>query len=189
MNAKEPDSSESQMHLESMLYLLDDPALDRGAFEARLIDDAQLSEILASAVVSFHVLKSCEPEQHAVRPAPVSRPAMPILRSIRYGLFVPAVAASLCIGCFLGWQIFESFQTGKTHSQLSASLNSVVLAWGDLQADSNDSNVQETSDREFTSALSGTDLLMESEVPDWLVLAATETIDSNDSVDAKVFFQ
>ncbi|MDZ4851970.1 MAG: hypothetical protein SGI77_22005 [Pirellulaceae bacterium] len=51
-------NNESEMHLEAMLYLLDDPALDRTAFEARLADDVQLCAILADAVEMHSALKA-----------------------------------------------------------------------------------------------------------------------------------
>jgi len=210
MTAIDPDAIESQMHLEAMLYLLDDSALDRDAFEARLSNDFQLGEILAKAVGTFHNLRSSDLERLAVWPTSMSYrgfdfqnprrergiadgpsppAAAPIKNSFRTGLFVPTVAASLFFACFLGWQAFLMTQTGKINSQLS-SLNNVVLAWGDLQSEREDlSLTQESSDSEFAPALSLADSFVESEVPDWLVLAATKALDENDSGDGKVFFQ
>ena len=72
MTAIDPDAIESQMHLEAMLYLLDDSALDRDAFEARLSNDFQLGEILAKAVGTFHNLRSSDLERLAVWPTSMS---------------------------------------------------------------------------------------------------------------------
>jgi len=190
MTATEPDANESRMHLEAMLYLLGDPALDRDAFEARLLSEPQLGEILANAVVLFHSLRSSNLKRLAVRPTRVSPAASQVKNAFRRGLFVPTVAASLFIACILGWQSFVRIQTGKSNSQISASLNRVVLAWGDLQSDTEDSIlVPETTVSEFVPALSLADSFAESEVPDWLVLAATNNSDGNDSGDGKVFLQ
>jgi hypothetical protein len=51
---------ESKLHLEAMLYVLEDPALDRVAFEARLSEDVRLGEILADAVELFQSMRSVE---------------------------------------------------------------------------------------------------------------------------------
>ena len=67
---------ESQLHLEAMLYLLDDAALDREAFEARLANDPRLGEILAQSVTVFQSLESINfDSQTIVRATHVSRRA------------------------------------------------------------------------------------------------------------------
>lgn len=189
MNKIAPDSDESQMHLEAMLYLLDDPALDRNAFEARLLSDPQLSEILASSVESFHGLRSSRFASTSVSVMRERR--RPSIESIRHQrLFSLALASSLLLACFVGWRAIGLVQTTNSHSASSVSLGSVVLAWGELQLESEDAvSIQETIDSDLASSSNDTDSLAETEVPDWLVLAAADISDSKDSGDGKVFLQ
>ena len=189
MNKIAPDSDESQMHLEAMLYLLDDPTLDRNAFEARLLNDPQLSEILADSVDAFHGLRSSRFASTSVSVIQVPRrPSIELIR--RQRLFFPALAASLLLACFVGWRAIDLIQTANSNSASSVSLGSVVLAWGDLQLESEDAvSIQETIDGDLASSPNDSDSLAETEVPDWLVLAAADISDSKDSGDGKVFLQ
>ena len=192
MKAIDPDSYESQMHLEAMLYLLEDPAVDRDAFEARLLEDLQLSEILAAAVDTFLALKSARPESPAVVPATPSHTLVPFQFRATQGLLGLTIAASLLVACFLGWQTFVHGPYGSSVPSLSASRNGVVLAWGDLMLDSQvteNLSSQETIELESTAPLTGSESFSVSEVPDWLVLAAMENSDNQDSRDVKVFLQ
>ena len=195
MKKRAPDSNESQMHLEAMLYLLEDPALDRNEFEARLLEEPQLCEILANSVDAFLRFQSTEPDSF-------SGPMVQEIRRAAAGtgdrgsLFLPVVAASLLLACFVGWQAFVLIQSISSNSASSVSLasslslNNVVLAWGDLQTDRDDSGmVQETSNSDLDSSLSLADSFVEADVPDWLVLAATETTDDNNPGEGKVFLQ
>ena len=190
-----PDSNESQMHLEAMLYLLEDPALDRVAFETRLLEDARLSEVLANAVDTFLRLQSAEFESFPVGIVEEDRRVSSDSRARRW-LFFPALAASLVLACFVCWQAFVLVQAISSNNASSVSLasslslNSVVLAWGDLQTDRDDSGlVQETSSSDLSASLSFADSFVEADVPDWLVLAAVETTDNNNPGDGKVFLQ
>ena len=189
MNKTASSSDESQMHLEAMLYLLDDPALDRQAFEARLLNDPQLNEILANSVETFHGLRSTKFD-----PSSVDAIQVPVRNShesiARQRLYFPALAASLLLACVLSWRVIDLISTDKSNSASPVSIGSVVLAWGDLQLESEDPMLsQESLDGELASSSNETDSFAESEVPDWLVLAATDISDSKDSGDGKVFIQ
>ncbi len=192
MKKKAPDSNESQMHLEAMLYLLEDPALDRIAFEARLVEDARLNEVLANAVDTFLRLQSAEFESFPVGIVDVDRRVSSDSGAHRW-LFFPALAASLFLACFVCWQAFvwmQAISSNNASLASSMSVNSVVLAWGDLQTDRDDSGlVQEASSSDLNASLSFADSFVEADVPDWLVLAAVETTDNNNSGDGKVFLQ
>lgn len=189
MNNTDPDSDESQMRLEAMLYLLDDPAIDRNAFEARLLSDPKLSEILSDSVEVFHGLRSSN--FASASETVMQEPRRPSIESIRHQrLFFLALAASLLLACFVGWRAIGLIQTANSNSASSVSLGSVVLAWGDLQLESDDAvSIQEAIDGDLASSSNATDSLAETEVPDWLVLAATDISDSKDSGDGKVFLQ
>ncbi len=189
MNEIAPDSDESQMHLEAMLYLLDDPALDRNAFEARLLNVPQLGEILANSVDAFHGLRFVNFKSNPNNEVHIDRLALSDSGS-RQWLFFLALAASLFLVCFTGWRALNLIQTANSNSASSVSLGSVVLAWGDLQLESEDAvSIQETIDGDLASSSNDTDALEETDVPDWLVLAATDVSDSNNFGDGKVFLQ
>lgn len=195
MNKTAPDSNESQLHLDAMLYLLEDPSLDRNAFEARLLEEPKLGEILANSVDAFLKLQATEFDSLPVSNCQDIRPASSYSGS-RGRLFFPAIAASLFLACSVGWlglvliQSISSNNASSVSLASSLSLNSVVLAWGDLQADRDDSSlVQEVSHSDLESSLSLADSFVESDVPDWLVLAATDTTDIINPSDGKVFLQ
>jgi len=112
---------ESELHLESLLYLLNDPALDREAFEARLAVDAQLGEILAETVLTYQSLQSID--SHAmvclaskagtdsmvkVTTTNSVRPISVEIGHARLRLILGTLAASLLIVGFLGWQAVYS---------------------------------------------------------------------------------
>lgn len=190
MKEMESVPNESQLHLDAMLFLLDDPALDRKLFEDRLLDNPQLGEILADAVGVLHELRSFEFERATVPAVQEARPASHNQSVIRQMLFVPAVAAAVLIACYVGWQSIEIAKTNQSSSPLVTGVNGVVLAWGELQSE-NDlfDSAHENFESDFVAPVSVTDSFAESDVPDWLVLAATNTSDGHDIEEDKVFLQ
>ena len=181
---------ESQLHLEAMLYLLDDAALDREAFEARLANDPRLGEILAQSVTVFQSLESINfDSQTIVRATHVSR------RAYRSWMSLATIAASLLLVSFLGRQTLHSIRSGSTEIAASStengSLINVVWAWGELKADDPDAQLlRDVGDGEFENTLAMLDPFTEREVPDWLVLATTDVLeDGMDLKDAKAFIQ
>lgn len=180
----ETESNESQMHLDAMLYLLSDPALDRDAFESRLANDTQLAEILAEAVSVFHSLRTFEFEAEKQVTA---RTAHASMSSYRKWQSIAVIAASLLFAGFIGWQTIQSIHT---HSNEIA-LNNVVWAWGELQTDYSDSQLsRDVGDSDFENTFAILEPTSESDVPEWLVLATAANVEGGDEpVEGKAFIQ
>ena len=172
------------MHLDAMLYLLDDPALDRDAFEARLANDAQLAEILAEAVTVFQSLRTVE---FASRNQVMARSTHASVYSYRKWQSMAVIAASMLIFGFLGWQ---TIQSNRIHSNEIA-LSNVVWAWGELQTDNSAFQLsRDIGDNDFENTLAMLEPTTDSDVPEWLVLATTANVDGiQDLEDAKAFIQ
>ncbi len=184
MQNLETESNESQMHLDAMLYLLDDPALNRDAFEARLANDTQLAEILAEAVSVFQSLQTVEFE---LENQVMARTACASVYSYRKWQSMPVIAASLLIIGFIGWQ---SIQSIRSHSK-EVALNSVVWAWGELQTDNSDSQLsRDFGDSDFENNLAMLEPTGDSDIPEWLVLATAANVEGIvDLEDGKAFIQ
>ena len=182
----ETKSNESQLHLEAMLYLLADPALDRDAFEARLANDPRLGEILAQSVIVFQSLESLEFDSQTI-----VRVAHPSSQSYRSWKSLATIAASLLLMGFLGLQTLHSIRSGSTEiaksSTENVSLSNVVWAWGELKADDPEAQLlRDAGDSEFENALAVLDPFTERDIPEWLVLATTDRLeDGIDQNDAK----
>ena len=187
----EPKSNDSQMQLEAMLYLLDDPALDRNAFEARLANDSQLAETLAETARLFHSLQSVQFAQSQS----VARFAHSSVYFHRRWQSILVIAASLLLVGFLGWQTLVSIRSRQSEVASSSteyvSLNSVVWAWGELRADEPEAQpVRDTGDFEYDHSLTMLDPFMVRDVPEWLVMATADIPEGdNDQKDAKVLIQ
>ena len=184
-------SNESQMHLDAMLYLLDDPILDRFAFEVRLANDSKLSEILTETVLVFHSLQSVKFDSQLQS---VDRLAHSSDYSNRRWQAFPVIAASLLLVGFLGWQTLNSIRT--RHYEIAsgtenASRNQVVWAWGELRADESESQpLRDAVDFEFDNSLAIHDSFAERDVPEWLVMATTDRLEGDiDPKDVKAFIQ
>ena len=180
----ETESNESQMHLDAMLYLLDDPALDRDAFEAKLANEAQLTEILAEAVTVFQSLRKAEFESE--RPF-VARTTHASVHSYRRWQSIPVIAASVLIFGYIGWQTIQSM---RSHSNEIA-MNSVVWAWGELQTDNSDSQLtRDVGDSDFENTWAMLEPTSDTDVPEWLVLATVANVDGiQDLEDGKALIQ
>lgn len=178
-----PLTNMTDEHCEAMLYLLLDPSLDRLAFEARLADDPQLGEILAQAVTTFQWLRAVSFESEVV--AQVSAPGSVSRGVPQYSpwQFASVLAASLLIAVFLGWQTLFSIRSGSNENGSSR----IVLAWGDLQFDALDT--RETGDNEMENGLTMNDLYRVNDVPEWLVLAATDAAEGFDTESEKGLVQ
>ncbi len=180
------------MQLEAMLYLLDDPALDRNAFEARLANNSQLAETLAESVCVFHSLQSVQFDSQSQS---VGRLAHSSVYSHRRLQSILVIAASLLLVGFLGWQTLVSIRSRQSEvassSTENVSLTSVVWAWGELRADEPEAQpVRDTGDFEYDHSLAMLDPFMVRDVPEWLVMATTEILEGdNDQRDAKVLIQ
>ncbi len=180
-------ADESQLHLDAMLYLLGDPALDRQAFEERLADDPRLGEILSDAVSVYQLTQSVS-TWRTLQASGLTHPASPILALPR-GVWrtYTTLAASLLLFGFLGWQTLPWMRSSTTEI---ASLNSLVWAWGELQADRSDTQfLRDNNGSDFENAIALLDLSVESDVPEWLVLATADRMESHDLTDGKALIQ
>ena len=136
--------NESKLFLEAMLYLLDDPALDRVDFESRLADDVRLCEILAESVSIHQALQLIDVN----RQPEIDLPALSSQRVVdatrastashsnsftsnftishRFALSLATIAASLLLVSYIGWQALKStnglpFQIAKFENKRQAS--------------------------------------------------------------------
>ncbi len=178
---------ESQLHLEALLYLLGDPALDRQAFEVRLADDSRLGEILSEAVSVYQWTQGVS----TWRMLPASDPTLTAqatmaLSSSVWRTYATLAASFLLVG-FFGWQAIPWMRSTSAEIAL---LNNVVSAWGELQKDELDSQfLRDSIGSDFENAIASQDLTFESDVPEWLVLAAADRLDGDELSDGKAFIQ
>ncbi len=75
----------SQLDWDAYRYVLDDPSLDRAAFEARMLDDVELALAVAQAVAHVDQLRAA-----SFSAAPVSSVATPAVASTRSSASGPA---------------------------------------------------------------------------------------------------
>ncbi len=207
MNYSEQDKS--QLHFEAMLYVLEDPSLDRAAFEARLLDDDGLGEILVEAVQLFHSMRQSEDD----RAAPIyldvssartdkgcsSRATGAEVNSAGW-LGLAAFAASILVVGFLGWKSMQVFLPSsvkldndyaatspivpQVFGNAEASLKQVVRAWGEVGTGHHEELLtQYVNLTDFEIALASCDSVCESDVPEWLVMATKAIVQQDDGVD------
>jgi len=204
-------NDDSQLHLEAMLYLLEDPALDRGAFEARLGIDVRLAEVLSESVAMFQLLKSLGPNtsESDSREAGLVTVCKPMLQasessgtrgSHRSWNLGACVAASVGFLGFLSWMIFETNRIEPVEHDLMAqnpvAINNIVSAWSELKLDS-ESNGSDNADlfaglsySEEELTLVAHDAFSEKDVPEWLVMATVDSLENNiEANDTKVLLQ
>ena len=192
MTNLDTQSNNADMHMEAMLYLLDDPALDREAFAARLANDSQLAEILAETVSVFQSLQSVQFNSQSQFVVASAHSA--VYSNCRWQS-IPVIAASLLLVGFLGWQTLVSNRSRQSEIASSSlenvSLNGVVWAWGELRADEPEAQLhRDVGDFEYDHSLAMLDPFIERDVPEWLVMATTDILEGdNDQYDAKVLIQ
>lgn len=178
---------ESQLHLEALLYLLGDPVLDRQAFEERLADDSRLGEILSEAVSVYQWTQGVSTWRMLPASGPTlsAQPTMALPRGV-WRTYATLAASLLIIG-LLGWQTIPWMRSTSTEIAL---LNSVVWAWGELQTEESDSQfVRDSSGSDVETAIASQDLTLESDVPEWLVLATADRLDGHELSDGKALIQ
>jgi hypothetical protein len=154
--------------LDAMLYVLDDPALDRDEFESRLESDPALGELVAEAVALVDQLKPALRETVQIAPESKHTTAYFVLKAAWIG----AIAAALLIVVSYR-QVFRSVESRSS---------SVAQAWSDLQLTPLDQDVDDAA--VSLASFLETDLSQsdESDLPDWLVLAAAKTISDSDII-------
>ena len=183
MHKPQNEAYESQLHLDAMLYVLEDPALDRDAFEAQLEDNCQLAEILSNAVAMQQLSRSV---------SWVDRPTLPALRPssasisdrvLRMIATFSALAAAVLIAVFIGSTAFQNRNPGSTEFG-----SNVVLAWGDMQSEHLALQLgRDLTEFDLEGNLSvasltmpnsgGTNSSVEGDVPEWLVLATSDSLE------------
>ena len=190
-----------------MLYVLEDPALDRDSFEARLADDVRLGEILAIAVEMLHAMRSTDPESLApvyfdvptVRTFTESPTGSIASESVPYSwLGLVSLAASILLVGFLGWKSFQAFAPSMVGTERGSSANrslsqtngdtelfkNVVWAWGEVRNGQHEPLLaQYISMTEGDVALASCDSVCENDVPEWLVLATATILEQGGGVD------
>jgi len=159
-----------------MLYLLDDPSLDRSAFELQLVDDSELGEIVAESVSRLQAMRAMKPaDWPRISPPeksmlPVRLPTSANTTRLDWRLCL-ALAATLLLAPWVNW------------SALRVPLEKapqIAMVWSDLRAEEA-SHMQRqppfTEDAEVDLG-STRDAFEESELPDWMVLVASVGIDA-----------
>ncbi len=209
MNTPLNTGDDSQLHWETMRYLLEDPALDRNEFEARLANDHQLAEILAESVATFQLLKSLGSE--AAKSASIrAKPVVTLDRarqasesssprgSHRNWNLIACIAASISFIGFLSWMIFETNRVGPIEHELltqnPVAIKNIVSAWSELQLDdesnTNADLIVDSSYSDEDLTLVAHDTFSENDVPEWLVMATVDSLENNiEANDTKVLLQ
>ena len=171
MKNKTPNNP-SKYLFDAMLYVLNDPALDRDEFEQRLASDPVLCESVAEAVGLFQDIKSVN--------GSCAKPMVTVCVSsstqrtpVAFWQWSISIAASIALIAYIGWQSFV-FEGGN-HNELA----NVVNAWSDLQRFDELDHAEDSKLRliGLESELSaGAEEVSDDEVPDWLILATIATV-------------
>jgi hypothetical protein len=204
-------NDDTQLHLEAMLYLLEDPALDRDAFEARLENDVRLAEVLSESVTMFQSLKSLEfssAESNSreadpvtvYHPIPQASESSRTRGSHRSWNLSTCIAASIGFIGFLSWMIFETNRIEPVDHDLLAqnpvAIKNIVSAWSELKlnnesiANGNTDSLADPDESEEELTLVTHDAFSEKDVPEWLVMATVDSLETNiEANDTKVLLQ
>ena len=192
------EQNSSELYLKAVLYLLEDPALDRIAFEQLLVaDDGQLAELLSSAVYDLDLLKRSESRfaglSEVARDPVELAPRSEALFSSKMVWLSVVVASCVVVGLF-GWHFvqdtavelvaqntmrypnFASDDSLVPMDELNvAERSSMVQAWTEFR-------VVADAEAGFTNGfISDPDCVLcfhrevspDREVPDWLVQGAS----------------
>jgi hypothetical protein len=179
MNAKNP-SDRSAQHVDAMSrqdrltdvdrYLLDDPSLDREAFELRMADDLELCEQVAQAVDQLHLMGIAAKSLDATVSVNIQPSAARSSAKDHTWLYaIAAIATAILIGVF-------GLSPGRPSKNDSASdqrLAMLAESWLDASLESNDEAINATGIPVVESTAS-TDIESDSEANDWLFDAARE---------------
>ncbi len=184
---------ESELHLEAMLYVLEDPSLDREAFEARLAEDVRLAEILSEAVETLHSMRPSMgdstapsyfeiPSVRTFSDSPVRSNISGSIPSSWLGL--ASLAASILLVGFLGWKSFQALSPETTTGDVE-SFKNVAWAWGEIGTGHHDEpSTQYVSFVDDQVALAACESICESDVPEWLVMATAAILEQGGGIDS-----
>ncbi len=186
------DFNEAELRLQAHLYLLDDPILDAADFEARLSEDGRLGEILAEAVNELEAIRTA----HQIIASQSSATRLTGSPSIRTPVssnwtWPAALAAGIVIAAFIGFRSIKPdididdglLAVGDTASSVEPIdvalepmvVHSMISEWADMQINAlgePPALIGSLPDSEL-AWLKTSDELVDREVPDWLVLAAS----------------
>lgn len=158
--------------LEAMLYVLNDPFLDRDEYEQRLASDPLLGESVAEAVGLLQDIKAVS----ASHTKPVVTVAVPLSAQrapVVFWQWSISIAASIAMIAYVGWQSFV-FERNN-HNQLA----NVVNAWSDLHQLDGLDNVEDAKLRSVgleSELMLEADEVLDEDVPDWLISATVAPV-------------
>lgn len=190
----------SELYLNAILYVLEDPSLDRNAFEEMLAkDNGQLAELLSSAVNDLEVLSNYksrlfDQNENANQSVVLATTSSDVSSKV---VWYTSVIASCFAMALIGWQFIffkpQSSPTIATNTNQSpafetdfsldpfdaldvSSQSSMVQAWTEFRG-VEERNVSTASD----ALVDGPDCILcshrdataERELPDWLVHGAS----------------
>ncbi len=171
MNNKTPNNPSAHL-LEAMLYVLNDPALDRDEYEQRLANDPVLGESVADAVGLLQNIKAVS-GSHTKPMVTIAVSSSAQRPPVAFWPWSISIAASIALIACVGWRFFV-FERNN-HNQLA----NVVNAWSDLQQLDGLDNAEDAKLKSvgFDSELSpGTEEVLDEDVPDWLISASIVTV-------------
>lgn len=181
MNNKTPNNPSTHL-LEAMLYVLNDPALDRDEYEQRLANDPVLGESVAEAVGLLQDIKAVS-GSHTKPMVTIAVSSNAQRTPVAFWPWSISIAASIAMMAFVGWRSFVFERNNRNqlaNVQLAnAQLANVVNAWSDLQQLDGLDNAEDAKIRSvgLESELSpGTEEVPDEDVPDWLISASIATV-------------
>jgi hypothetical protein len=181
MNHKTPSKPSTHL-LEAMLYVLNDPALDRDAYEQRLANDPVLGQSVAEAVGLVQDIQAVS-GSHTKPMVTIAVSSSAQRTPIAFWPWSISIAASIALIACVGWRFFVFEQ--NNHNQLAnaqlanAQLANVVNAWSDLQHLDGLDIAEDAKLRSvgLDSELSpGTEEVLDEDVPDWLISASIASV-------------
>jgi hypothetical protein len=176
MNDKTPSNPSTHL-LEAMLYVLNDPALDRDEYEQRLANDPVLGESVAEAVGLLQDIKSVS-GSHTKPMVTIAVSSGTQRTPAAFWPWSISIAASIALVACLGWRLF--FFEQNNHNQLAnVQLVNVVNAWSDLQQLDGLDNAEDAKLRSVgleSELTPGTEEVLDEDVPDWLISASIATV-------------
>jgi hypothetical protein len=171
MKNKMPNHPSSHL-LEAMLYVQNDPFLDRDEFEQRLADDPALGESVAEAVGLLQDIRSlCATQTRPVVTVAGSSHAQQM--PVAFWQWSISIAASTALIAYVSWQYFV-FERNN-HNQLA----NVVNAWSDLHQLDGLDNVEDAKLRSVgleSELTPEADEVLDEDFPDWLISATVAPV-------------
>jgi hypothetical protein len=168
-------AEQDKLSSDALLYVLNDPSLDRDAFEVQLADDMVLGEMVSEAARWVFDIKSlgaisCQTGKVSVASPVSAEAASPSV--CPSWIWICALAASIAMVAGVSWRFGR---IGSNDQKLTAN---VVNAWADLQSEMGDSNDPYLDSRSKAVFVPETELMLEenevahdSDLPTWLVAA------------------